>query len=117
MGVEEKRRRKSFSEYFLCCFIHVVGDRRKWTNGKLEAMYYDVTAERIESTGVKAVETERPEISVTHGSLRLGKEMNVSVYKDNGVLVYSGKTSVVENLPNGIYIVRIGNYAQKVFVK
>lgn len=89
----------------------------KWTNGKLEAMYYDVTAERIESTGVKAVETEKPEINVIHGSLRLGKEVNVSVYKDNGALVYSGKTSVVENLPNGVYIVRIGNYAQKVFVK
>lgn len=106
----------SLSTFYVASFTWSATEE-KWTNGKLEAMYYNVTAERIESTGVKAVETERPEISVTHGSLRLGKEVNVSVYKDNGVLVYSGKTSVVENLPNGIYIVRIGNYAQKVFVK
>ena len=91
-------------------------ENQKWQDGELEALYYKVTAEKKNLTGITEP-VEMPALYSTPGALILDRITDIAVYRDNGVLVYKGKTNQVNHLSQGVYIVRIGSQSRKVLVK
>lgn len=63
------------------------------------------------------VAEESPDIHIENGTIKLDGAAHVAVYKDNGMMVFSGKTNSVDNLPKGLYIVRIGTQSKKILIK
>lgn len=92
-------------------------ENQKWQDGELEALYYKVTAEKKNLTGIAGQPVEMPALYSTPGALILDRITDIAVYRDNGVLVYKGKTNQVNHLSKGLYIVRIGSQSRKVLVK
>lgn len=92
-------------------------ENQKWQDGELEALYYKVTAEKKNLTGITGQSVEMPALYSTPGALILDRITDIAVYRDNGVLVYKGKTNQVNHLSKGLYIVRIGSQSRKVLVK
>ena len=92
-------------------------DEKIWKDGQLEAFYYLMTASKDDVSGISEFIVESPDIRVENGAIRLAEEVNVMVYKDNGSMIYSGKTNCVENLEKGLYIVRIGNQSKKILIR
>lgn len=92
-------------------------DEEKWKNGQVEALYYNMTATIKDANGIQSAKAEMPEIHISAGTIWMDKEANITVYRDNGMLVFSGKTNRVENLPSGLYIVRIDNQSKKILIK
>lgn len=92
-------------------------DDEIWRDGQLEALYYRLKAYKMGSNGISDVVAEEPNIHIGNGMFKLDEPTNITVYKDNGVLVFSGKTDCVENLPHGLYIVKVGHHSKKIFVK
>lgn len=91
-------------------------DEEKWKNVQLEALYYSMTATKEDVNGIQNTKAEMPEIHIGAGAIWTDKTVNITVYRDNGMLVFSGKTDRVENLPNGLYIVKIGNQSKKILI-
>lgn len=89
----------------------------KWVNGQLEALYYKMTANKESVSGISDVVMEMPKIHIGNGAISLDEMENITVYRDNGMMVFSGKTDRVENLSKGLYIVRIGNHSKKILIK
>lgn len=89
----------------------------KWENGQLEALYYKMTANKEDVSGISDAVMEMPKIHIGNGSISLDEMKNITVYRDNGMIVLSGKTDRVENLSKGLYIVRIGNQSKKILIK
>lgn len=89
----------------------------KWENGQLEALYYKMTANKEDVSGISDAVMEMPKIHIGNGSISLDEMKNITVYRDNGMIVFSGKTDRVENLSRGLYIVRIGNQSKKILIK
>ena len=89
----------------------------KWVNGQLEALYYKMTANKESVSGISDVVMEMPKIHIGKGAISLDEMENITVYRDNGMMVFSGKTDRVENLSKGLYIVRIGNHSKKILIK
>lgn len=87
--------------------------KEKWENGQLEALYYKMTANKEDVSGISDAVMEMPKIHIGNGSISLDEMKNITVYRDNGMIVFSGKTDRVENLSRGLYIVRIGNQSKK----
>ena len=92
-------------------------NEEKWKNGQLEALYYRMTATIENITGISNTIVETPDIHIGNGTIMLDGTMDITVYKDNGMVVFSGKTNRVENLSKGMYIVRIGNQGKKILIK
>lgn len=92
-------------------------NEEKWKNGQLEALYYRMTATIENITGISNTIMETPDINIGNGTIRLDGTVDITVYKDNGMIVFSGKTNRVENLSKGMYIVRIGNQGKKILIK
>ena len=91
--------------------------KEKWENGQLEALYYKMTANKEDVSGISDAVMEMPKIHIGNGSISLDEMKNITVYRDNGMIVFSGKTDRVENLSRGLYIVRIGNQSKKILIK
>lgn len=89
----------------------------KWVNGQLEALYYKMTAKKEDVSGISDAVVEMPKIHIGNGFITLDEMKNITVYRDNGMIVFSGKTDRVENLSKGLYIVRIGNHSKKILIK
>lgn len=90
----------------------------KWTDGKLEALYYRLTATREDdASGISNTNVEMPKFYIDHGTIRMDKAVKVTVYRDNGMIVFSGNTDTVQDLSKGLYIVRIGNQNRKILIK
>lgn len=92
-------------------------DEEKWKNGQLEALYYSMTATKEDVNGIYSAKVEMPEIHIGVGTFWMDKTVKIAVYRDNGMVVFSGTTNRVENLPKGLYIVKIGNQSKKILIK
>lgn len=92
-------------------------DEEKWKNRQLESFYYNMTAKIEDLTGISETLAESPVIHIEDGTVWLDEALHIAVYKDNGTIVYSGKTNRIENLSRGVYIVRIGSQSKKILIK
>lgn len=92
-------------------------NEEKWKNGQLEALYYRLTATVEDMTGISNTVAETPDVHIANGTITLDEIVDITVYRDNGMIVFSGKTNSVENLPKGLYIVRIGSQSKKILIK
>lgn len=92
-----------------------------------KAAYQEVTPwkdfahiEEQVSTGVDDIDAAgEVSITVEGGAIRvngLGIDTAVTVYDYAGRMVYSGKDSVIANLPAGLYIVRVGSVTVKISI-
>ena len=108
----------SVGDFYVAAFAWVE-DEEVWKNGQLEALYYRMTATIDNASGMSyvVVAEELPNIHVENGTIKLDEVAHVAVYKDNGMMVFSGKTNSVDNLPKGLYIVRIGTQSKKILIK
>lgn len=108
----------SVGDFYVAAFAWAE-DEEIWTNGWLEALYYRMTATIDNASGIsdEVVAGESFNIRVENGTIKLDEAAHVAVYKDNGMMVFSGKTNSVENLPKGLYIVRIGTQSKKILIK
>ena len=89
----------------------------KWKNGQLEALYYSLKATVEDITGISNTVVETPNVHIANGSITLDDMANITVYRDNGMIVFSGKTNRVGNLAKGLYIVKIGSQSKKILIK
>ena len=103
-------------DFYVAAFTWVE-DEEKWKNGQLEALYYRMTAKVEDVTGISEAAEKSPGIHVENGTIWLDEVTNVTVYKDNGIKVYSGKTDRIENLSKGMYIVKTGDQNKKILIK
>ena len=103
-------------DFYVAAFSWVE-DEEKWKNGKLEALYYNMTAKIENVTGISETLAESPVIHIEDGTVWLDEALHIAVYKDNGTIVYSGKTNRIENLSSGLYIVKIGSQSKKILIK
>lgn len=92
-------------------------NEEKWKNGQLEALYYRLTATIEDITSISNTIVETPNIHIDNGTITLDDIVDITVYSDNGMIVFSGKTNSVENLAKGLYIVRIGSQSKKILIK
>lgn len=108
----------SVGDFYVAAFTWVE-DEEAWKNGQLEALYYRMTATIDNASGMSevVVAEESPDIHIENGTIKLDGAAHVAVYKDNGMMVFSGKTNSVDNLPKGLYIVRIGTQSKKILIK
>lgn len=103
-------------DFYVAAFTWVE-DEEKWKNGQLEALYYSMTAKIEDVTGISETIAESPVIHIEDGTVWLDEASYITVYKDNGTKVYSGKTNRIENLSRGLYIVKIGSQSKKILIK
>ena len=103
-------------DFYVAAFSWVE-DEEKWKNGKLEALYYNMTAKIENVTGISETIADSPVIHIKDGTVWLDEASYITVYKDNGTKVYSGKTNRIENLSKGLYIVKIGSQSKKILIK
>lgn len=103
-------------DFYVAAFTWVE-DEEKWKNGQLEALYYSMTAKIEDVTGISESVVESPDIHIENGTVWVDEAAYITVYKDNGVKVYSGKTNRIENLSSGLYIVKIGSQSKKILIK
>lgn len=103
-------------DFYVAAFSWVE-DEEKWKNGKLEALYYSMTAKIKDVTGISETIAEPPVIHIENGTVWVDEAAYITVYKDNGIKVYSGKTNRIENLSKGLYIVKIGSQSKKILIK
>lgn len=92
-------------------------NEEKWKNGQLEALYYRLTATVEDITGISNTVVGMPNVHIANGTITLDDIVDITVYSDNGMIVFSGKTNSVENLAKGLYIVRIGSQSKKILIK
>lgn len=92
-------------------------NEEKWRNGQLEALYYRLTATVEDITGISNTVVGMPNVHIANGTITLDNIVDITVYRDNGMIVFSGKTNSVENLAKGLYIVRIGSQSKKILIK
>lgn len=103
-------------DFYVAAFTWVE-DEGKWKNGQLEALYYSMTAKIEDVTGISEVIDESPGIHIENGTVWVDEAAYITVYKDNGIKVYSGKTNRIENLSRGLYIIKIGSHSKKIVIK
>ena len=103
-------------DFYVAAFSWVE-DEEKWKNGQLEALYYSMTAKIEDVTGLSETIAESPVIHIEDGTVWLDEASYITVYKDNGTKVYSGKTNRIENLSRGLYIIKIGSQSKKILIK
>ena len=103
-------------DFYVAAFSWVA-DEKKWKNGQLEALYYSMTAKPEDVAGISETIVELPVIHIENESIWLDEASYIMVYKDSGMMVYSGMTNRVENLSKGIYIVKIGSRSNKILIK
>jgi hypothetical protein len=96
-----------------------------WTGGKLRVSGNTLQLAPSQS-GIESIETAGIKIWVENYELRIAnyenaENDNVAIYSTTGQLIVNTKLSNsnsvnISNIPNGVYIVRIGNYTGK-FIK
>lgn len=89
----------------------------KWVDGKTEALYYNMTAKTDNTSGVEETVADSPNICIGKGTIKMDKPAFVTVYRDNGTEVFAGKTDCIDNLPKGLYIIRIGKLCKKILIQ
>lgn len=92
-------------------------EREAWTDAQVEALYYNLTAMPTSADINAAQAPQNLIISTVNGNLQLSETVDIMVYNLNGTLVFNGTTDCVENLPQGIYIVKYGNKSEKIIIK
>lgn len=106
----------TLGDFYVAAFSWVE-DEDKWKNGQLEALYYKIAATADDITGIPSTIVEMPDIHIGNGKIWIDEMINIAVYRANGMPVFSGKTNCIENLPHGLYIVKIGNQSKKILIK
>lgn len=106
----------SLGDFYVAAFTWEEA-QEKWADGQLEALYYRLTAKKADVSGIIGTAAETPRIQISNGAIRMDEVTDVTVCRDNGAIVYSGRTNCIENLPRGLYIVRIGTYCKKILMK
>lgn len=89
----------------------------KWKNGQIEAFYYSMTATRDGADHIANSDIAQSRILVAGSSVILNSTTDITIYKSNGAVVYSGKTNRVDNLPEGLYIVKTAAQSKKILIK
>lgn len=107
----------SLGDFYVIAFYWA--EENIWKNGQLEALYYNLVARPEEVNGISESKMDDKElgIHITNGAIMLDEVTNITIYRDNGMMVYSGDTNCVENLSKGLYFVRTGNQSRKVVIK
>lgn len=103
-------------DFYVAAFSWVE-DEKVWKNGLLEALYYGMTAVKEGASSIPNTVVKIPDIHISNGSVKLDETLDITVYRYNGMIVFSGKTDIVENLSKGLYIVKIGNQSKKILIK
>ncbi len=106
----------SIGEFYIVAFFWNENEEI-WKNGQLEALYFDMIASTDTANGISNTDVLMPKIHIEHGTIWTDKVENIMVFKDNGMVVFSGNTNRIENLPKGLYFVRIGNRIEKILIK
>lgn len=86
-----------------------------WKNGRVEALYYDLLAKKG-TTNVETAITDQYAYRIESGAVVFPEPVKLSLYRLNGIQVYSGTTDKVEGLPAGIYIMKIGQQSRKILI-
>lgn len=86
-----------------------------WKNGRVEALYYDLLAKKG-TTNVETAITDQYAYRIESGAVIFQEPVKLSLYRLNGIQVYSGTTDKVEGLPAGIYIMKIGQQSRKILI-
>lgn len=105
----------SLGEFYVVAFTWDETDEI-WEGG-VEALYYDLLAVKDDGSAVHEIAQNQPGIHVHNGVIELDETTDVTVYKENGMIVYQGKTDRVDGLAKGMYIVCVGEQRKKVMVK
>ena len=105
----------SLGEFYVAAFTWDETDET-W-RGRTEALYYDLLAVKDDGSAVHEIAQNQPGIHVHNGVIELDETTDVTVYKENGMIVYQGKTDRVDGLAKGMYIVCVGEQRKKVMVK
>lgn len=106
----------SLGDFYVAAFTWVEAEG-KWKDGQLEALYYGLTAMPKDATGISSPTAETVSIHFGNGTIKLDETAEITVYKDNGMIVFSGRTNRVDNLPNGLYIIKIGKHTKKILMR
>ena len=105
----------SLGEFYVAAFTWDETDET-W-RGRTEALYYDLLAVKDDGSAVHEIAQDQPGIHVRNGVIELDEAADVTVYKENGMIVYQGKTDRVDGLAKGMYIVCVGEQRKKVMIR
>ena len=105
----------SLGDFYVVAFTWNETDET-W-RGRTEALYYDLLAVKDDGSAVHEIAQDQPGIHVRNGVIELDEAADVTVYKENGMIVYQGKTDRVDGLAKGMYIVCVGEQRKKVMMK
>ena len=105
----------SLGEFYVAAFTWDETDEI-W-RGRTEALYYDLLAVKDDGSAVHEIAQNQPGIHVHNGVIELDETTDVTVYKENGMIVYQGKTDRVDGLAKGMYIVCVGEQRKKVMIR
>ena len=106
----------SVQDFYIASYTWDASDKL-WHYKEFEAYYYDLVATRDGESAVTEMAQESPNIHVKNGVITLDEAEEITVYKDNGMVFYNGRTDRVTGLSKGMYIVCIGEHRKKVLVK
>lgn len=102
----------SVSDFYVVAF-RWDDNEEVWKNGRVETLYYDLTA-RSSATGVETVSSEPFNYRIESGTVLFPVPAEVSLYRLDGMKVYSGTTTRIEGLSKGIYIMHTGRQSRKI---
>lgn len=102
----------SVSDFYVVAF-RWDDNEEVWKNGRVETLYYDLTA-RSSATGVETVSSEPFNYRIESGTVLFPVLAEVSLYRLDGMKVYSGTTTRIEGLSKGIYIMHTGRQSCKI---
>ena len=86
-----------------------------WKNGRVEALYYDLLAKKG-TTNVETAVADQYTYRIESGAVVFPEPVKLSLYRLNGMQVYSGTTDKVEGLSKGLYIMKIGQQSRKILI-
>lgn len=97
----------TISDFSICLFDSKSGQT------EIAAVY----SKNSSTTAVEGVAADRIVASVANNTIEIaGEPVAVEVYTLAGTLIYSGVTSEIANLDNGVYIVKIGNKVYRILL-
>lgn len=105
----------SLGEFYVVAFTWNETDEM-W-EGDIETLYYNLLAVKDDGSAVHEIAQDQPGIHVRNGVIELDEAADVTVYKENGMIVYQGRTNRVDGLAKGMYIVCVGEQRKKVMIR
>lgn len=88
----------SAQDFYIASYTWDTSDKL-WHYKELEAYYYDLVATRDGESAVTEMAQDDPNIYVKNGMITLDEAAEITVYKDNGMVFYNGRTDRVAASP------------------